>query len=223
MIERIPTGIKGFDSLMEGGIPKGSSVLLTGPCGSGKIYFAGEFLYRSKEPTLFYSFEKDESYLIKAFSVFDWQLEEKIKSKQFNIISSELYQFESFLSDLSDNIDKLNASRVVIDSLTIIGQFFDSPYKMRKGLIEMRKMLSNSGVTALMLSEIHDNDPKLSAFGIEEFVLDGVIQTHLIKKNSEIMRGVSIRKMIATNHDSSIHPFELTKKGITVHKIREII
>ncbi len=222
-MERIKTGIKGFDDLVEGGIPKGSSVLLTGPCGAGKLFFASEYLYNSNEPSLFYTFEKDTNYLKDALSLFDWDLEERIKSKQFTVVTSELYQFETFLSDLEDNIDKLSASRVVLDSLTIIGQFFDSPYKMRKGLIEMRNMIKNTGATAIMITETPDNTDKLSAFGSEEFVLDGVIQMHLMRKESEVIRGVSVRKMIGTRIDPAIHPYELTKKGMKIHKVREII
>jgi KaiC/GvpD/RAD55 family RecA-like ATPase len=220
--ERVPTGISGFDDLVEGGIPKGASVLLSGPCGSGKNYFAAEFLYRSREPTLFYTFEKDADYLKRMLSVFDWRIEEKIKTKQFNVSTSELYQFEPFLSDIEDNIDKLGAERVVLDSLTVIGHFFDSKYRLRKAMIELRKMLYNSGCTSLLLSEIPEQSPQLSTFGSEEFTMDGVIMLHVIHKDSEILRALSVRKMIGTHHDTAIHPYEVTKSGVKIHKVREL-
>jgi hypothetical protein len=37
--DRVPTGIEGFDRLIEGGIPRGSLVLLAGNAGSGKTIF----------------------------------------------------------------------------------------------------------------------------------------------------------------------------------------
>ena len=45
VVERVATGIKGFDELIEGGFPKGSSILITGPPGSGKSIFSMQYLY----------------------------------------------------------------------------------------------------------------------------------------------------------------------------------
>src|SRR3989338_1946828 len=43
-ITRIKTGIKGFDNLIESGIPESYSILLSGSPGTGKTIFAMEFL-----------------------------------------------------------------------------------------------------------------------------------------------------------------------------------
>ncbi len=222
-MERVPTNIKGFDELVEGGIPKGSSILLTGQAGAGTTIFAGEYLYRNKGTSLYYTFEKTEEEILEEYSSFNWNLQEKIKQKQFNIIKNELYQFETFVSDMEDNIDKLNATKVVLDSLTVVGQFFDDEYKMRKGLIELKNMIKKTGATALFLSEIPGNSNQVSTFGLEEFVLDGVIKLDLIQKGSELIRTISVRKMIGTAQDSSIHPLEITKQGIKIPKIRQIL
>jgi len=37
--ERVPTGIQGLDALIEGGFPKGRSILVTGEPGTGKTIF----------------------------------------------------------------------------------------------------------------------------------------------------------------------------------------
>ena len=222
-MERIPTNIKGFDDLIQGGLPKASSILLTGQAGSGTTLFAGEYLYRNDATSLYYTFERDKNEIIQEYSSFNWNIEEKIKQKQFNIIKNELYQFETFVSNLEDNTDKLNATKVVIDSLTIIGQFFDDEYKLREGLIELKNMIKKTGATALFLSEIPAGSQKLSTFGLEEFVLDGVIKLDLTQKGSELIRTISVRKMIGTAQDTSTHPLELTPQGLKIPKIREII
>ena len=222
-MERIPTHIQGFDDLVQGGLPKGSSILLTGQAGAGATLFAGEYLYRNDATSLYYSFERDKNEILQEFSAFDWNLEEKIKQKQFNIIKNELYQFETFVSDLEDNIDKMNITKVVIDSLTIIGQFFDDEYKLRKGIIELKNMIKKTQATALFLSEIPANSNQLSSFGLEEFVLDGVIKLDLTQKGSELIKTISVRKMIGTAQDNSTHPLEITKQGLKIPKIREII
>ena len=42
--ERVATGIAGLDALIEGGFPKGRSILVTGEPGTGKTIFALQFL-----------------------------------------------------------------------------------------------------------------------------------------------------------------------------------
>ena len=44
-IERIKTGIHGLDEIIEGGIPKNSVTLVSGPPGGGKTIFCYQFLY----------------------------------------------------------------------------------------------------------------------------------------------------------------------------------
>ena len=42
---KVPTGIKGLDSVISGGFPRGSLILLAGNPGTGKTVFSSAFLY----------------------------------------------------------------------------------------------------------------------------------------------------------------------------------
>ncbi|HEX2920725.1 MAG TPA: RAD55 family ATPase [Bacteroidales bacterium] len=46
-MENLPTGVDGLDLLMAGGYPKGKSILVTGPPGSGKTILGLHFLHKS--------------------------------------------------------------------------------------------------------------------------------------------------------------------------------
>ncbi len=48
-MESLSTGIEGLDTLMDGGFPKGKSILVTGPPGAGKTILGIHFLHRSCE------------------------------------------------------------------------------------------------------------------------------------------------------------------------------
>lgn len=48
-MESLSTGIERLDMLMDGGFPKGKSILVTGPPGSGKTILGIHFLHRSCE------------------------------------------------------------------------------------------------------------------------------------------------------------------------------
>ena len=61
-LQKAPTGIRGFDALVHGGLPAGRPTLLAGTTGSGKTVFAAEFLARGvldfDEPGVFVTFEE---------------------------------------------------------------------------------------------------------------------------------------------------------------------
>ena len=60
-MERVKTGIPGFDDLVQGGFPKGASILVSGGTGSGKSIFAMQFIYNGakqfNEPGLYVTLE----------------------------------------------------------------------------------------------------------------------------------------------------------------------
>ena len=66
-LQKCPTGIKGFDEITEGGLPKNRTTLVSGGAGSGKTLLGLDFLINGalkfKEPGVFMSFEETEDEL----------------------------------------------------------------------------------------------------------------------------------------------------------------
>ena len=44
-VQKLPTGIEGFDDICQGGLPIGRSTLISGTSGTGKTVFSLNFLY----------------------------------------------------------------------------------------------------------------------------------------------------------------------------------
>ena len=85
-IEKIETGIEGFDMISEGGLPKGRTTLIAGTSGSAKTVFAVQFLsegiIKKDEPGVFVTFEEPPEDIRKnvislGWDVAQWELEEK--------------------------------------------------------------------------------------------------------------------------------------------------
>jgi KaiC/GvpD/RAD55 family RecA-like ATPase len=218
-MERVPTGIQGLDELIEGGVPKGSSIMLNGPVGSYRDLLALEFLYRATlkdESAVYVSFEKTEDDVMEMASVFNWKLGDELKAHKFAVIKTELFNFEQFVSNTDDALFTYKATRAVIDSTTFLMQFFNSDFKLRQGLGELRRVMKRHGTTALLLDNVDQNDTP-------ESVVDGVIETRLVQTEQQLVHALAIRSMQSTDFSPVQHPLELTKSGLKVHKFPLVV
>jgi len=85
-IERISTGISTLDALMEGGIPKGFTVLVAGNPGTGKTILTTQFLYEGLlkgESALYVSFSESKKQFYENFSRFGMKLADFDRDNKF--------------------------------------------------------------------------------------------------------------------------------------------
>ena len=61
-VQKLPTGMEGFDDILHGGLPIGRSTLISGTSGTGKTVFSLNFLHNGirdfNEPGIFVTFEE---------------------------------------------------------------------------------------------------------------------------------------------------------------------
>ena len=56
--------------------------------------------------------------------------------------------------------------------------------------------------------------------GISEFLCDGVVLLNFESLGGEFSRSLLVRKMRHTKNEEDIHPLEISKKGLVVHKLK---
>ena len=227
LMERVKTGIEGLDELIQGGIPEGSAVLVSGGSGTGKTIFGTQFIYNGatlyNEPGIYVSLETNLKNIIWNMENFNWDirsLQERnlMKIYRLNIGYAKtreevIQRVDEELNTISQLVKEINAKRLVIDSVAAFGIWFDSPALVRSVLFEFVDRLKNLGCTTILTTETRGGRREFSAFGVEEFIADSVIALYFTPPH----RSIFIKKMRGTNHSKIPHPFEITSRGIVVN------
>ena len=161
---RVKMGVPSLDDMMGGGLPRGYSLLVAGPSGSGKSILAAEFLVegaRLGEIGIIAAFEQRPT-LSRGRALADL-----IASEQVKVVDtrSESLSVDEIAMMLVDEVRRSKATRLVIDSLSgfelALAPTFRDDY--RESLSRLVSALASTGATVLMTSELEDrfSDPPL--------------------------------------------------------------
>lgn len=216
--KRIPMGIPGLDDMLGGGLPAGYSMLVVGPSGSGKTVLATEFLaegVRQGEPGVIAAFEKSPSQLLNN------KVQILVDAGQVGVIDTRSLDLsiDETLHDLIDMIKRMQAKRVVIDSLSgfelALAPEFSEDF--RSSLYRMVAELTSMGVTILMTSELEDRYTELrfSPFG-SAFLADAIVVQRYVELAGQFKRVFSVVKVRGSDHSKDIRLFDITDQGIVI-------
>jgi KaiC/GvpD/RAD55 family RecA-like ATPase len=224
MVDRIASGIPGLDELIQGGFVENSVILVSGSAGTGKTIFCSQFLWdglENDESCLFVTLEEDPEEIQADAMEFGWDFEEH--GDRFNIIYLNPFKDSGGFADrIRSEVERIDASRVVIDSTSVMGMYDENPGRIRERLYSLVRMLRQKGVTAVVTSEIRKGEEdSISRYGVEEFVCDAVIILHYMGIGAGIYRNIEVPKIRKTNQKKGTFPMMIGKDGINVFEDEE--
>jgi circadian clock protein KaiC len=223
VLERISTGLSGLDSLIEGGIPRGFTVLIAGNPGTGKTILTAHFLYEG--------LAKGENALYVSFSESKEQFNDNTARLGMNFVENEkkggfvYLDLASITRDgMRDALDEIlatmrerNIKRIVIDSFSAIAQAYERLIDARIVLQTiLGKMMHTEGVTTFLIAEVPFGQKNIGT-GIEEFVADGIIHLSHGRDNSAPIM-VSVVKMRGTAVNREPHVYTIGRNGGKVYE-----
>ena len=180
------TGIKGFDQITEGGLPKNRTTLICGSAGSGKTLLGIDFLIKGaanyNEPGIFMSFEETEDELFNDVASLSLDLQGLVSQKKILLehvllgrrdIQELDFNLEGLFIRLEHAIDAIGAKRVVLDSIESLFAGLTDAGILRIEIKRLFRWLKNKHVTAIVTGE--PGQGSYTRHGLEEYISDCII------------------------------------------------
>ncbi len=231
-LDKVPTGISGFEEISYGGLPKGRSTLISGSSGSGKTIFACQFLAEGirqfNEPGVFVTFEENVPDLRKNVESFGWNIRSYEKKKMWRFVDAAVpigtntqlvgeFDLDALIVRIGAMLDEIGAKRIVLDSIGSLFHHFHDPATIRRELYKILSFLKNRNIVIIITSERLEEYGLVSRFGVEEYITDNVVILRNVLEDEKRRRTIEILKYRGSIHSRGEQSFVITRpNGVVI-------
>lgn len=213
-----PSGNAALDSILGGGIPAQSVVVLAGEPGSGKTVMTLQMMFhaaRAGKRTLYFTTLSEPAVKVLRFmQYFDFFDEALLENK---VVMSDLGKFiregsASVLRELEERVAKEEPDFVVIDSFKAIAELLRHESKGRAMIYDLAVQMAGWGATTLLVGEYTREEVGTNAeFGIA----DGIIRLGSERQGLTSVREIEVLKLRGAAHRTGTHFFDISSHGVT--------
>lgn len=219
----LSSGIDELDSLLSGGIAKGTSTLLMGPAGVGKSTLATQFVHHQTKAGMkaaIWLFDESRHTFFARSEALGVPVEDVVESGQVmmrQVDPAELSPGE-FMSDLRQAVEEDGVQMVVVDSLNGFLAAMPGERNLTLHLHEVVAYLNEKNVSSILVF----GQPGLFApFSSSPpydvtYLADTVLLARYYEYRGEVRKALSVFKKRADGHEKTIRDLELRPGGISV-------
>lgn len=225
--ERLSTGISRLDKLLDGGIYRGSSLLISGRPGTAKSTLAGSFAEaaaRRGERTLYVSFDEMESPYVRNLSSVGIELRGPIEAGlvKFEDMSAYALRVTEHFLVLRRLLDSFDPQCLIIDPVSALlkASGTEGANMATEHLIDL---VRRRGITTVLTSLSGVEDPEGEAtLGQVSTLADSWIVLDYNVRGGERNRSLSIVKSRGSAHSNQERELLLSNKGVDLADVYEL-
>ncbi|MDJ0763588.1 MAG: circadian clock protein KaiC [Myxococcota bacterium] len=181
------TGIKGLDTILEGGLPKERITLVIGGPGCGKSIFAFESLSNAAsrgEPTIYVTFEETAEAVRQNALTLGIDLAPLEKSGKLFILAAQIdsetavngeFDTKGLTAILEAKVEKMGARLIALDALDVLLRFYDDPARERNELHRLNDWVRRKELTAIFTVKDSQDPTTVRRYEFLDYLTDVVI------------------------------------------------
>ncbi|WFU76406.1 ATPase domain-containing protein [Bradyrhizobium sp. CB2312] len=210
-----------LDSLLGGGVERGSSVLILGPAGTGKSILALTFVrgaIQRGERAAMFIFDEELGLLFERAKGLNIDLQAMVDGGQLvieQVDAAELAPGE-FSSRVRHCVEKHGAQTVVIDSLNGYQAAMPGEHALVLHMHEILQYLNRQGATTFLVVAQHGLVGDMQTPVDVTYLADTVILLRYFEALGRVRRAISIIKKRTGPHEDTIREFRIREVGVTL-------
>ncbi len=218
--DRVNTGVKSLDNMIEEGFPRGTTTMVAGAAGTGKTLLGLHFIVEGAlkgEAGVIVTFQENPVQLRQIARSFGWDLETlEQQGLLVHLYHSPVEIQPDIHTDLvKQAVQRVHARRVLVDSLRDLEIATPDKVRYRDYVYSLVEDFKRHGITSFITNEIAElfGDFQLSDHGIS-FIADNVILLRYVELEGRVTRALNVLKVRGSNHDKNIWEFNISEDGL---------
>jgi circadian clock protein KaiC len=217
----VGSGIAEFDTMLGGGLARGSNTLFSGPSGVGKtttaISCVRAALVRG-EKAVYYLFDEGLATLLVRSRALGLDVEAFLDSGQLEIKTLDPAEVSpgQFANMVRAAVEQDGVQTVVIDSLNAYLQAMSGDKHLLLQMHELLTYLNQLGVVTILILGQHGVLGEIRSDVDLSYLSDGIVLFRFFEARGSLLKAISVVKSRTSHHEPTIREFRLGRKGVEV-------
>lgn len=216
LTERVSIGVDGLDTMLSGGLYRGSSTLISGSAGMGKSILAACFVdasCRRNERGLYFTYEEGPQQIVRDMRSIGIDLTPWIERDLLRFVAARGNRYGLDLIRAQSEIDSFRPACVVLDPISDLRGASADAHAILVRLLDLLKLRS---ITALLTYPEITDTITASPLPHVTSIVDTWIAAATMGTNGESNRVLSVRKSRGTSISNRTCEFIVSNDGIRV-------
>jgi circadian clock protein KaiC len=225
----VPTGIAGLDYILSGGLPANHLYLVEGDPGTGKTTLALQYLLNGRangEKGLYVTLSETKAELVTVAASHGWSLdgiglfeleslEQRLQAEQqYTVFHPSEIELGETTRHICDQVEKLQPSRVVFDSLSEMRLLARDPLRYRRQVLALKQFFAGRKCTVILLDDRTSVETDLQLQSISHGVL---VLERVGVEYGGARRRLIVSKMRGLSFREGRHDFNIERGGLVVY------
>jgi circadian clock protein KaiC len=219
--ENVMSGIDGLDTLLGGGLSRGTATLFTGPPGTGKSSVALKFATAAAErgeKVALYTFDESLGILSARAAGLNMHLDQYLANGLFSAVQIDPAELSpgELASRIQRAVEQDGVRVIFLDSLNGYLQSMGDDRFLNLQLHELLTYLSQQGVVTMLVVTPQGLLGTMQSPIDVTYLADTVITFRFFEANGAVHRAISVIKKRTGPHEKTIRELTISAEAITV-------